>query len=66
MMPLDLYTHAESWNMAQMIKSLFIITIIDTSQVLILKVVNEIISVSRNKTARSGNEKNIQFILLKA
>lgn len=66
MMPLDLYTHAESWNMAQMIESLFIITIIDTSQVLILKVVNEIISVSRNKTVRSGNEKNIEFILLKA
>lgn len=36
------------------------------SQVFILKEVDEIIIVSRNKTVHLGNKKNKKFILLKA
>lgn len=36
------------------------------SQIFPLKEVDEIIIVSRNKTVDVGNEKNIQYIILKA
>lgn len=67
MMSLDFCTYAESWNSGPNDKeSLFIITIIDMSQVLILKEVDDTIVVSRNKTVHLGNETNIKFIILKA
>lgn len=67
MMSADLCTNAESWNSESNTKaSSFLTTAVDMSQIFALKEVDEIIIASRNKTVHVGNEKNIQFIILKA
>lgn len=66
-MSADLCANAESWNSESNPKaSSFLTTAVDMSQIFPLKEVDEIIIVSRNKTVDVGNEKNIQYIVLKA
>lgn len=66
-MSADLCTNVESWNSESNAKASSFLTIaVDMSQILVLKEVDEIIIVSRNKTIHVGNEKNMQFIPGKA
>lgn len=67
MMSADLCANAESWNSGSNAKApSFLTPTVDMSQVFVLKEVDEIIIVSRNKIVRLGDEKKVQFIIVKA
>lgn len=65
MISADLCTSDESWNGGSNAKaSSFVTTAVDMSQIFVLKEVDEIITVSRNKAVHVGHEKNVEFIML--
>lgn len=67
MISADLCTNAESWSSESNAKaSSFVTTAVDVSQIFVLKELDEIIIVSRNKAVHVGHEKNVEFIILKA